>query len=89
MLFLCTLALDSGCTSHTIKESCLPSETVIDSSSATQIQTCVGALLSAFRRASNGILQNAFVVDDDKLAQTLVSVPKLDRMGVHDHFQER
>ena len=40
----------------------------------------MGALLPAFGRASNGIVQNALVVDDDKLAQNLVSVPKLDRM---------
>ncbi len=44
-------------TSHTIKESYLPSETVIDSSSTIHIQTaCVGAMLSAFGRASNGML---------------------------------
>ena len=77
-----TAALDSGCTSHTIKESCLPSDTVIDSSSTTHIQTAgVDATLPAFGRASNGIVQKALVVDDDKLAQNLVSVPKLDRMG--------
>ncbi len=39
------------------------------------------ALLSAFGRASNSIVQKALVVDDDKLAPNLVSVPKLDRMG--------
>ena len=77
-----TSVLDSGCSSHTVKESCLPSDTVVDSSRTIHIQTAgVGALLPAFGRASNGIVQQALVVDDDKLAENLVSVPTLDRMG--------
>ena len=51
----------------------------------------MGSTLPAFGRASNGIVQRAIVVDDDKLVQNLVSVPKLEAgpYGLHDHFQER
>ena len=77
-----TAALDFGCTLHTVKNSCLASGTVIDSSSTTHIQTAgVDSTLPAFGRASNDILQKALVVDDDKLSDNLVSVPKLDLMG--------
>jgi hypothetical protein len=83
-----TAALDSGCTSHTIKESCLPEETAIDSSSTTNIQTAnTGAVLPSFGKASHGRLRKALVVSDEKLTLNLVSIPKLDREGYTTTFK--
>ena len=46
-------ALDSGCSSHTIKKSCLPVDTQIDSLSSIHIQKAMnGDTLEAFGRAS-------------------------------------
>ena len=82
-----TAALDSGCSSHTIKKSCLPVETKIDSSTPVHIQTAMnGATLEAFGRASKGIVKKALVVSDKKLAKNLVSIPKLDRLGYTTTF---
>jgi len=77
-----TAALDSGCTSHTVKESCLPDGTFVDSSRKTNIQTASsGAVLPSHAKASNGVVQDALVCRDDELAKNLVSIPKLDRAG--------
>jgi hypothetical protein len=65
-----TAALDSGCSSHTIKQSCIPKNTAIDSSSPICIQTAsAGATLSAYGRASNGLVHKALVVSDSKLTK--------------------
>jgi hypothetical protein len=70
-----TAALDSGCSSHTIKKSCLPRGTQINSSTPISIQTAsVGATLEALGRASIGLVQKALVIPDKKLAKKLVSI---------------
>ena len=63
-------------------ESCLPKETVLDSSRTTSIQTATpGASMQSHAKASNGVMQDALVVDDEKRTKNLVSIPKLDRAG--------
>ena len=75
-------ALDSACTSHTVKRSSLPKKQVMDSLRVTHIQTASsGATMPSFGKASNGVMEDAFVVEDNKLAKNLVSIPKLDRAG--------
>ena len=75
-------ALDSACTSHTVKRSSLPKEQVMNSSRVTHIQTASsGATMPSFAKASNGVVQDALVVEDNRLAKNLVSIPKLDRAG--------
>ena len=82
-----TAALDSGCSFHTIKKSCLPKDIQINSSTPISIQMAsVGATLEALGRASNGIVQKTLVVADKKLAENLVSIPKLDRNGEGVHY---
>jgi hypothetical protein len=82
-----TAALDSGCSSHTIKSSCLPETTVVDNSNVVNIQTASsGTTLSAFGKASEGLVRNALVVDDKHLTKNLVSIAKLDRAGYTTTF---
>jgi hypothetical protein len=37
--------------------------------------------MQSHAKASNGVMQDALVVDDEKLTKNLVSIPKLDRAG--------
>ena len=54
----------------------------MDSSRVTHIQTAFsGATMPSFAKASNGVVQDALVVEDNRLAKNLVSIPKLDRAG--------
>ena len=55
---------------------------MLDSSRITSIQTATpGASMQSHAKASNGVMQDALVVDDEKLTKNLVSIPKLDRAG--------
>ena len=82
-----TAALDSACTSHTVKGSCLPKKTRLDTSRKTRIQTATpGASMPSFAKASSGLLEDALVVSDKDLTKNLVSIPTLDRAGYKTTF---
>ncbi len=84
-----TAALDSGCSSHTVKRSSLPMGSIIDRTQPTNIQTASsGIMLPSFGKSSNGLLHNALVVDDDLLTKNLISIAKLSSW-LHNYFQKR
>jgi hypothetical protein len=74
--------LDSGCSSHTIKFSSLPSGAFVDRTRTTHIQTASsGTMIPSFGKSSNGLVKNALVIDDANLTENLISIPTLDRAG--------
>ena len=80
--------LDSGCSSHTVKEESLPVDAVMDRRKSATINTAQnGASMHSHGRSSNGLLQNALVVEGNQLSKNLVSIPKLDRMGLTITFR--
>ena len=74
-------ALDSGCMSHTVMQSSLPVDAVIESGNCLIKTARNDVTMHSFGQSSNGILDRALVLGDDELEQNLVSIPQLDLMG--------
>lgn len=82
-------ALDSGASSHTLEQDCLPYGTQIDVSSAPIIKTaCSGQGLHTLGRADAGILKNSLITKTGQLSRNLISVPQFDRAGYTTVFRD-
>ena len=77
-----TGVMDSGCTSHVLKEDSLPENTRIDTSRATEVHTALeGSGLQTLGRIDAGILKNSLVAPIGFMRSSLVSIPTFDRNG--------
>ena len=77
-----TAALDSGCSSHTLKESVIPREAQVDANQRSVIQTAhAGTTIPTLGRVDAGLCRKSLVVKDGDLVLSLISVSRLDRDG--------
>ncbi len=80
-------ALDSGCSSHTLKESDVQSTARINSEHQSVIQTAhSGTTISTLGRADAGLCRKSLVVKDGDLVLSLISVSRLDGDGYYMTF---